>query len=157
MTAALEGGEWSAARPGRTLPPGKDTVPIVQEAGWASGPVWTGGKSHPHRDSIPDRPARSQSLYWLSYPAHIHVSISCIFHFLFYKDFSEGDMKTETCRILRGERKNGPFLLYTAMLIYFNTFLYFVLLWLASEYCIYTNFLIFEGWVLGPLVFPLGD
>jgi len=23
MTAALEGGEWSAARPGRTLPPGK--------------------------------------------------------------------------------------------------------------------------------------
>ena len=23
MTAALKGGEWSAARPGRTLPPGK--------------------------------------------------------------------------------------------------------------------------------------
>ena len=23
MTATLEGGEWSAARPGRTLPPGK--------------------------------------------------------------------------------------------------------------------------------------
>ena len=23
MTAALEGGEWSAARPGRTLPPGE--------------------------------------------------------------------------------------------------------------------------------------
>ena len=41
MTTALEGGEWSAARPGRTLPPGKDPVPIVQEAGWALGPVWT--------------------------------------------------------------------------------------------------------------------
>ena len=27
--------------------PGKDPVPIVQEAGWASGPVWTGGKSRP--------------------------------------------------------------------------------------------------------------
>ena len=39
--------------------PGKDTVPILQEAGWATGPVWTGGKSRPHRDSIPDRPARS--------------------------------------------------------------------------------------------------
>ena len=38
MTAALEGGEWSAARPGRTLPPGS----ILQEAGWAPGPVWTG-------------------------------------------------------------------------------------------------------------------
>jgi len=59
MTAALEGGEWSAARPGHTLPPGKDAVPIVQEAGWAPRPVWTGGKSRPHRDSIPDRPARS--------------------------------------------------------------------------------------------------
>ena len=39
--------------------PGKDQVPILQEAGWATGPVWTGGKSRPHRDSIPDRPARS--------------------------------------------------------------------------------------------------
>ena len=37
MTATLEGGEWSAARPGRTLPTGKDPVPIVQEAGWAAG------------------------------------------------------------------------------------------------------------------------
>ena len=59
MTAALEGGEWSAARPGRNLTPGKDPVPILQEAGWASGPVWTDGISRPHRDSIPDRPARS--------------------------------------------------------------------------------------------------
>ena len=50
--------------------PWKYPVPILQEAGWASGPVWTGGKSRPHRDSIPDRPARSQSLYRLSYPAH---------------------------------------------------------------------------------------
>jgi hypothetical protein len=33
--------------------PGKDKVPILQEAGWAPGPVWTGGKSRPHRDSIP--------------------------------------------------------------------------------------------------------
>jgi len=39
--------------------PGKEPVPILQEAGWAPGPVWTGGESRPHRDSIPDRPARS--------------------------------------------------------------------------------------------------
>jgi len=51
MTAALEGGEWSA-----------DPVSILQEAGWAPGPVWTGGKSRPQWDSIPDGPARSQSL-----------------------------------------------------------------------------------------------
>ena len=50
--------------------PGKDPVPILQEAGWTPGPVWTGGKSHPHRDSILDLPASSQSLYRLSYPAH---------------------------------------------------------------------------------------
>ena len=67
MTAVLEGGEWSAARSGRTLPPGKDTVPILQEAGWAPGPVWIGGKACPHWDSIPDRAALSQSLYRLSY------------------------------------------------------------------------------------------
>ena len=51
--------------------PGKDPVPIVQEAAWAPGPVWTGGKSHPHRDSIPDCSAHSQSLYRLSYRAHL--------------------------------------------------------------------------------------
>jgi len=50
--------------------PGKDPVPILQEAGWTQGLVWTGGKSRPHRDSIPDSPASSQSLYRLSYPAH---------------------------------------------------------------------------------------
>ena len=56
MTAALEGDEWPASHPGPQLTRGKDTVPILQEAGWAPGPVWTGGKSLPHRDSIPNRP-----------------------------------------------------------------------------------------------------
>jgi hypothetical protein len=51
---------------------GKDPIPIVQEARWAPEPVWTGGKSRPHRDSIPDRPAHSKSLHQLSYPAHIN-------------------------------------------------------------------------------------
>ena len=73
MTAKLEGGEWSAARPGRTLPPGKKPVPILQEAGWTPGPVWTGGKSCPYRDSIPDCPVYSQSLYRLSYNTHTHT------------------------------------------------------------------------------------
>ena len=30
MTAVLEGGEWSAARPGRTLPPGKTLYPFYR-------------------------------------------------------------------------------------------------------------------------------
>ena len=50
--------------------PRKDPVPILQAVGWAPLPVWTGGKSRPHRDSILGRPAHSQSLYRLSYPVH---------------------------------------------------------------------------------------
>jgi len=38
---------------------GKAPVHILQETGWVSGPVWTGGKSRPHWDSILDSPARS--------------------------------------------------------------------------------------------------
>jgi len=58
-----------SSTPWRHFTPGKDPVPILQEFGLATGPVWTGGKSRPHRDSIPDHPAHSQSLYRLSYPA----------------------------------------------------------------------------------------
>ena len=71
--------ERSASFPG-LLYPGKDPVPIVQEAGWAPGPVWTGGKSRPHGDSFPDRPARSQSLYRLS----CLCIFVCIFLFIIY-------------------------------------------------------------------------
>ena len=50
--------------------PGKDPVPILQEAGWAPESVWAGAEN---LASIgirsPDRPSRSQSLYRLSYPA----------------------------------------------------------------------------------------
>jgi len=60
--------------------PGKDPVPILQEVGWAPGAVWTGGKSRLHRDSIPDRPASSQSLYRLSYPAHYSHRVFSYIH-----------------------------------------------------------------------------
>jgi hypothetical protein len=46
-------------------------LPTVQEAGWAPGPVWTGVENlTPTGIRSPDRPARSKSLYRLSYPAH---------------------------------------------------------------------------------------
>ena len=46
------------------LPPRKDPVPIVYEAGWASEPAWTGAENlAPTRIRSPDRPARSKSLY----------------------------------------------------------------------------------------------
>jgi hypothetical protein len=63
MTSALEGGGWSASHPGR-FTPGKDLVRIVQEAGWAPGPVCTCAKNlaPPGFD-----PRTVQSLFWLSY------------------------------------------------------------------------------------------
>ena len=63
MTTALEG-EGSASRPGRSLPPGKDPVPIVQEAGWAPGSVWTSAENlDPTGIRSPDGQARSELLY----------------------------------------------------------------------------------------------
>jgi len=61
-----KGGEWSAVRPGRTLP--------RERTGTHFTGGWVGGKSSPHRDSVLDRPACSQSLYRLSYPAHMFLA-----------------------------------------------------------------------------------
>jgi hypothetical protein len=88
LTSTLDGGEWSASRPGRNLPPGKGPpVPIVQKAGWAPEPVWTQRleekSSVPVGDRTPivDRPARSQTLYCLSYRgshrAAVHGGNAC--------------------------------------------------------------------------------
>ena len=70
MTTALEGGEWSAARPGRTLPPGKTQYPFYRRLG---GPQGRSGRA----ENLVPTGIRSrtvqpvaQSLYRLSYPAH---------------------------------------------------------------------------------------
>jgi len=56
--------------------PGKEQVPIVQEAGWAQGPVWTGAENlTPTGIRFPDSPARTQSLYRLRYPATNETTI----------------------------------------------------------------------------------
>jgi hypothetical protein len=63
LTSALDKGGWSSTRPGRIIP-GKDPVPIVQEAGSAPAPVWTGVENlAPTGIRSPNRPARSESLY----------------------------------------------------------------------------------------------
>jgi hypothetical protein len=65
------GARWGGCltpRPGR-FTSGKDPVPVVQEAEWAPGPVWTGAENlAPCGIRFQDRPAHSQSLYRLSYP-----------------------------------------------------------------------------------------
>jgi len=69
----------------------------VKEGWWAPGPVWTGGNSRPYRDSIPDRPARSQSLYRLSYPAHTFLcyAVYCTYILTHCQNFNR---KTEVAR-----------------------------------------------------------
>jgi hypothetical protein len=58
-------GGWRHAS--AALPPGKR--PIVQEAGWAPGPVSTDAENlAPTGIRSPDPPARSKSLHLLSYP-----------------------------------------------------------------------------------------
>ena len=100
MTAALEGGKCSTARPGRTLPPGKDPVPILQEAGWAPGPVRTGGKSRPHRDSIPGRPARSSVAIPTELPGPLSFQIKETNILIIHNDnISEQNVKQRAMRI----------------------------------------------------------
>ena len=49
--------------------PGKDRVPIVQEAGWASEPVWIGAENlAPTGIRSADLPVHSESLYRLRHP-----------------------------------------------------------------------------------------
>ena len=56
--------------------PRKEAVPILQWARWAPGLVWTGAENFaPIGIRSQDRPARSQSLYRLSYPAHQGIVI----------------------------------------------------------------------------------
>jgi hypothetical protein len=74
LTSALEGGEWSASRPGRALPPGKEPPGTHCTGGWV-GP--RAGPDAEVRGKIlclcrgpnPGRPVNSQTLYSLSYPA----------------------------------------------------------------------------------------
>ena len=70
------GGGGSAPRIGR-FNPRKDPVPIVQETGWAPGPVWTGAENLTLTGiRSPDRSARSKSLYWLSYREQPKVNVN---------------------------------------------------------------------------------
>ena len=70
MTAALEGSEWSAARPGRTLPPGKVRYPFYRRLGVPQG--LSGRAENLVPAGIQSRTVQlvAQSLYRLSYRDH---------------------------------------------------------------------------------------
>jgi len=67
-------GRGVSVTPPPLFTPRKDPVPIVLEAGWGPGPVWTGAENlAPTGIRSPDRLTRSQSLYRLRYPAHTRL------------------------------------------------------------------------------------
>jgi len=72
---------WRVSVTPRSLfTPGKDPIPIVQGTGWAPGPVWTGAENLAATGiRSQDRPARSQSLYRLRYPAHTECWYGLLF------------------------------------------------------------------------------
>jgi len=71
MTNGTRRGWGISVTPRPLFTPGKDQVPIVK-TGWAPGPVWTGVENQaPTGIRSLDRPARSQLLYRVRYPAHI--------------------------------------------------------------------------------------
>ena len=75
LTSALDGDGWSRPRPGR-FTTGKDPVSIVQEAGQAPRPSWTGAENlFPTGIRSPNSPARSESLYRLRYPGLYAITI----------------------------------------------------------------------------------
>jgi len=81
MTNGTRRGWGVSVMPRPLFTPGKDPVPIVQEDVWAPGPVWTVAENlAPTGIRSPDRPARSQSLYRLSYPAHSLLWRSYLFY-----------------------------------------------------------------------------
>ena len=80
MTVALEGSEWSAARPGHTLPPGKTRWPFYRRlsgpqdrSGWAENLVPTGIRSRTVQ------PVVSRYTYWANRPTikepHLVLSV----------------------------------------------------------------------------------
>ena len=75
MTTALEGGEGQHHALA-VLYPRKDPVPIVQEAGWAPGPVWTGVENLAPPSGFDPRtvqPVASCYTDYAAWPTGMHV------------------------------------------------------------------------------------
>jgi hypothetical protein len=63
LTSALDGGEWSASRPGRALPPGKEPrFPLNRRLGGPPEPVWTQRLEEKSSASVGDRTPVVQSV-----------------------------------------------------------------------------------------------
>jgi hypothetical protein len=78
VTSALYGGWWSALYPGRFFP-GNEPVHIIMEAGRTPGPVWISAENLlPTGIRFPNRPARTDSLYRMSYRRRMSIHTASV-------------------------------------------------------------------------------
>ena len=78
LASALEEGEGSASRPGRTLLPGNTRYALYRRLGGTQGRSGLVRKTSPPTGiRSPDRPTRRQSLYRLRYTAHSRPLYMC--------------------------------------------------------------------------------
>ena len=72
MTCGTRGGWGVSVTPWPLFTPGKDPVPIVQEAGWAPGLVWTGAENlaPPGFDPRTVQPVASRYTDWATRPTY---------------------------------------------------------------------------------------
>jgi len=94
---------WVVSNTPRPLfTPRKDPVPILQETGWATRPVWKGGKSRPHRiRSRAVQPLVSRYIEWSSRPTHTHTYVyiyAYIYMYIRHTSWWWATNVPETCR-----------------------------------------------------------
>jgi hypothetical protein len=69
LTSAVDGGEWLKPHPGHFAPGKKTGHPFYKRLGGSTLMVWKGAENlAPKGIGFLNRPARSESLYRLSYP-----------------------------------------------------------------------------------------
>jgi len=87
--------------------PGKDPVPIVQETGWSSGPVWTSAENlapPPGFDPRTVQPVGSRYTNYATRPTHMIVTYTNLF-FILCTGFHVVYTQTKFCQGY--ERLNG--------------------------------------------------
>jgi hypothetical protein len=112
MTAALEGGEWSAARPGRNLPPVKTRYPFYRglggpqgRSGWAENVVPTGIRSRTVQPVVSRSTdcATQPTVYVYAYMKqcqvkHTNIEVQCYVIFGFVSVFLASFVKVKGCQ-----------------------------------------------------------
>ena len=126
MTATLEGGEWSAARPGRTLPLGKNRYPFYRRLGGPQGRsgqaeilVPTGIRSRAFQ------PVVSRYTDWATRP-HMYICVYpfeyiyiCVYIYIYiYKLFSEHTVTTSVVLCSLSSQCNSSVFLSKNVLIF---------------------------------------